>query len=1092
MSDTLGTYSFLPWLRLGVANNIKSADLDQTVTARATMSVDLTLTGQPVDGETPLTATVHRDVEMYGPGDVVGIEASAIVKVEPRPNITNFEPNYLPYIEFYDEDFPWRYTPAAPDRSLHRLRTWLALVVLEANEFRDATVVSSRPLPAIALTADVATAFPPAGQMWAWAHVHVNRDLIRQDGVTTSGDGDAAGTRLEDVLKKNADHAYSRLLSPRRLAPNVGYHAFLVPTFESGRLAGLGLDPGGDNPARFATQSAWAAYDGRELPGLYPYYYRWSFKTGDIGDFEYLVRLLKPRPPDPRLGRRDMDVQTPGRRLTGIQIPELEGVLRLEGALKVPNGALSEADAQEAQAYENWDQPFPHPFQQDLADFVNLANDYQRAGEPDPLIVPPLYGRWHALSERILEDADGDPLAPTENWLHEMNLDPRFRAAAGFGTAVIQKNQEEYMDAAWGQVGDVIAANKRIRLAQFAKATSLTWYDSQLGPIRDLSAERALVLTAPVHRRVVANGINVRYQIRQSTLPQAALSGTFRRILRARDHVVTRTGVGGAFGPDGMIGRINDGEISAAPPREVPEDLPTLEEVADKLALDGPLGTLIELSAKYPWLKWALMALLLFLTLLIIVFVAFLAGIVLALLAAGLFRLIRRLEKNKKASDAVLPEGNAPEVIDALPEFPDFTLADPANPQPEPVAGGFDSPEAGRFKIALKDTYTLIKASGTLGRPPDRRPINVTGLATAAFEAINPALTIPAFTYAGITIPPRIVAQNFEVFREAMAYPEFDIAMYEPLLNLPGDKFLPNIDKIPPNTITLLETNQRFIEAYMMGLNHEFAAELLWREYPTDQRGSYFRQFWDPSGVRNTEGLSKEDLREKLRDIPPIHTWSRFSNLGEHDHREAGGAQQDDIVLVIRGELLRKYPTAVIYAQKARWQTPGGQIDPALPRTFEAQGPEATWLRTPLYEAKAPPDITFLGFDLTAEEVQGGSGDPGDTDPGWYFVIKERPGEPRFGLDIDSAPRLVTWNDLAWPDVFDATEDGGFLQVGAGSPTLSVVPAQAGDETDLTNVQHPEDAQISWRPNMNAAELAYILYQVPVLVGVHGSEILRR
>ena len=157
--------------------------------------------------------------------------------------MTNFEPNYLPYIEFYDEDFPWRYTPAAPDLGLHRLRPWLALIVLEEDEFRDAAVVSSRPLPAFELTADVATSFPPAEQLWAWAHVHVNRDLIRQDGVINSADGDAAGARLEDTLAKNADHAYSRILSPRRLAPNLTYHAFLVPSFESGRLAGLGLDP---------------------------------------------------------------------------------------------------------------------------------------------------------------------------------------------------------------------------------------------------------------------------------------------------------------------------------------------------------------------------------------------------------------------------------------------------------------------------------------------------------------------------------------------------------------------------------------------------------------------------------------------------------------------------------------------------------------------------------------------------------------------------------------------------------------------------------------------------------------------------------
>ena len=71
-----------------------------------------------------------------------------------------------------------------------------------------------------------------------------------------------------------------------------------------------------------------------------------------------------------------------------------------------------------------------------------------------------------------------------------------------------------------------------------------------------------------------------------------------------------------------------------------------------------------------------------------------------------------------------------------------------------------------------------------------------------------------------------------------MAYPVIDMPMYEPLKNLSSELFLPNINLIEPNSITLLETNQRFIESYMVGLNHEFARELLWREYPTDQRGS--------------------------------------------------------------------------------------------------------------------------------------------------------------------------------------------------------------------------------------------------------------
>ena len=42
-----------------------------------------------------------------------------------------------------------------------------------------------------------------------------------------------------------------------------------------------------------------------------------------------------------------------------------------------------------------------------------------------------------------------------------------------------------------------------------------------------------------------------------------------------------------------------------------------------------------------------------------------------------------------------------------------------------------------------------------------------------------------------------------------------------------------------------LQTNRRFVEAYMVGLNVEMGRELLWRGFPTDQRGTCFAQFWD-------------------------------------------------------------------------------------------------------------------------------------------------------------------------------------------------------------------------------------------------------
>jgi hypothetical protein len=113
MSNNLSTYSFLPWLRQGLANNLTAADLDASVKLRATIPVHLTISGEGVNGSA-LTESVNRNVQLFGPGDIVGIESRAIVRTAPRHWITDFEPNFMPFIEFYDEDFPWRHTPAAP------------------------------------------------------------------------------------------------------------------------------------------------------------------------------------------------------------------------------------------------------------------------------------------------------------------------------------------------------------------------------------------------------------------------------------------------------------------------------------------------------------------------------------------------------------------------------------------------------------------------------------------------------------------------------------------------------------------------------------------------------------------------------------------------------------------------------------------------------------------------------------------------------------------------------------------------------------------------------------------------------------------
>lgn len=1124
MSTPVATYSFLPWLRQGIANRITAADLDPSVKLRATVPVQLELTGEPVEGVSAVSPVpIQRNVELYGPGDIVGIESRAIVKTEPRNQVPNFETNYLPFIEFYDEDFPWRYTPAMPDASTRmRLRPWIMLVVLkEREEFEEGANTQERPLPFINIKKPAAEILPPAEELWAWAHVHINRSLADQ---ILSTDMATVLPRFQALLRENPDLAYSRIICPRHLEENTSYHAFLIPSFESGRLAGLGLDV---TKAPHATQSAWAAYPTgtREEPDHYPVYHRWAFHTGAVGDFEYLVRILQPKPVDKRVGTRDMDVQKPGSNLPGILNPELGGILKLGGALRVPLDAMKEEGRREVERFDAWDRPYPHWFQTALAAFINLADDYssqtaQQANaafdlvnneartesgeeslapnEPDPLITPPLYGRWHSLTSRLLVDRDGNAVDPNDNWVHELNLDPRFRVPAGFGTAVVQDKQEEYMNAAWEQIGEILEANRRIRRAQLAKEVSWIWHERHLKPLVTANTEKSLLLMAPMQKRVLNAGFTVYHHVNNSHLQQAAVSAPLRRVLRPRARVMQLLPFAGDVQPDTLLTRINAGEVSAAPAKQVPPGVVTVNDAVKIVSSNVVPQWLADLLRRYPWLVYAplvlgaLILLLLFLSLGISgVFIALAVPIAAAVIYfyLGLQRQARAL----KQVDSVLEENQTPQAVDQLPFSPNFMISEPSSGF-TPTRGIKDSVEASRFKTALRDTNELLVASAAIGRPPERTALNLNSLAIATLQTINPEVTIPRHTMAGIFLPPRLAALLGEEFREVMSYPEIDVPMYKPLTDISSELFLPNINLIEQNSITLLETNQKFIEAYMVGLNHEFSRELLWREYPTDMMGSYFRQFWDVSTFFNTESLNDEELKEKLRDIPPLHQWRRASELGDHDNREEGGAKEEEVVLVIRGELLKKYPNAVIYAQKASWQEkPDGTVDRTKERRLvtlsatERDKPPRDKLKMPLYRAQVAPDIYFLGFDLTASEARGDTGDyPDKNKPGWFFVIKERPGEPRFGLDIERSGDINVWNDLAWDDVMP---DGAtFIQINS-TPSFLLVRPTAPDVSEKLE-QWGDDDNVHWNNAASAAEIAYVLYQVPVLIAVHASEML--
>src|SRR5262245_27856841 len=140
MTQPLAEYTFFPWVRLGASGAIDTVDpLGGPGTTNPRAGVDYRVT---INQTTQL-----KNVRLYGPGDVIGIDEKMIVRREPPPFASNHLANELAFVDFAAEDFPWRYTPATATAQ-ERLRPWLCLAVLEASEFERRTNPAA-PLPSI-------------------------------------------------------------------------------------------------------------------------------------------------------------------------------------------------------------------------------------------------------------------------------------------------------------------------------------------------------------------------------------------------------------------------------------------------------------------------------------------------------------------------------------------------------------------------------------------------------------------------------------------------------------------------------------------------------------------------------------------------------------------------------------------------------------------------------------------------------------------------------------------------------------------------------------------------------------------------------
>jgi hypothetical protein len=998
MSDLPAKYDFLSYVRRGAAADLDVADdPTQPVPYRGKLDADVFVESSGA-GQTQ-TDKASAKIRVHGPLDVVGIDPRHVVRTEPWDATPGFEPNYLAGIEFDHPDFPWLFTPVKANGD--SIRPWIVLIALADDEY-DEPKDPPGPLPAISVRVPAISKLPDLADSWAWAHAQVS--------------GGVGGDTLDHILKVDPGRATSRLLCPRRLDPSTHYTAFVVPAFEHGRLVGLGQKVAVADGTK--TDVAW--HGDETAPLDLPVYFRFAFRTSESGDFESLVRQLVPRELPPEVGIRDMAVDQPG-----WGLPDAGGPLGLSGALR----SVSSRDT-------NWSGQQRDAFRTAMRDAIN-DGDTTQAG--DPKVVPPLYGRWHAARSQVS--------TTTHGWVHQLNLDPRNRATAGLGTRVVLDQRSNLMASAWDQVAGVDAANERLRQAQLARGTSRRVLAKHLA---EADVSMAMSLTQPVQSRLRASPRTVAEEVARSALPASSLSPAFRRLVRAGGALRRRQG---ATSRDSLalVELLARGELR---PRRNPRPagLRTLDDAADQVG-QMTLGAFLRRLAHLPlWLIVAMvvMALVVFVVIGLLaswVLAAAVVVVIVLLLLLLLWRL-RRIPGVLSGPGLTIDEITTDAVAEAPPR-PGFQVVPGQHPgADQPDASGSDSPDAAGFRVAAGKVAEVLQAVPE--DPDDSDPLDLEGIAGTVLGALDPELTVPVRIGAIVSIDSELWDPD-DPLEPIMAAPEFRQPMYAALRDISQELLLPGMELVEPNTVAVLETNEAFIEAYMVGLNHEMARQLLWAEYPTDQRGTYFRQFWDVAGYVRRPGDPADDdeLREKLRDIPPIPRWSHGPLLGEHPNRS--DIAPDNLVLLVRGELLRRYPNAVIYATEA---------------VLDGQGKRAlgTEQKQPLFRGTLAPDVTFFGFDLDAATASGDSGGEG-----WFFVFESPATEPRFGFEPAEtpAPTVSDWNDLSWSNF------------AADPSTLDNAPvtAPAGLGSGL-----------SWPTH--SAGIASATIRRPVRVGIHASVML--
>ncbi|MBP0455114.1 hypothetical protein J5Y04_37200 [Kitasatospora sp. RG8] len=965
-----------------------AADATSVTGARPSFSpaVKITRTLKDQPGET-FPDRPGPSLQLLGPGDTVGFDQAAVVRQEPPAGCPNGVANYLAQVEFSDASLPWLLSLPGPGRL-----PWLVLLVLREDE---GGLQPGSPLPVVEVPG---TALPDLADSWAWVHVEARVE-----------DGDTPDGAVTRDVRSGVDTVVSRLICPRELEPDKGWLACVVPATKAGAAAGLGADPPADGAA-----PAWTA--GQSQARL-PVYHSWRFRTGDEGSFEDLARRVEPVASRdlPGFGSRTVDVRHPWplRDLLEDVAPERLTV-PVHGALRVPGTDTAD---------EVWsDAASMFRFRELLTgqlDAPGLRHSPAQVGAPpdrdEKTVAPPLYGSHHT----------GVQTVPADGWMNRLNTRVKYRIAAALGARYVQLEQEFLMARAWEQIGAVTEANRALAAAELAAESARAAQDKHLGgmdaaaltelsPYRDvfgsgvgrggLADDRSGVARGAL--AAVGSGVGNRTLadvLAPSAVPNGVASSAFVRLTRRGGALRRRTGrvaqnvAAGVLTTDAFV----DGALKATKTSLPSMWLAGVEQAQlppPVAVVQGPMATSTVIGD--PSAVFASQTLSEF------VFTMWLVAV--DYLAEGVGRLFPEFGNPREKFEALFAK-----MQDVATDRGPRSMSQPAL-----VRGVHRMISAEPFAAPLFAAADL----GSTAR----------ALIDEVRDGVRP---VPRqLDRMGSLLGPAVMGGRSEAdarpLRPIMAHPEFGFPIAAELVSRWPEWAVPGVSAFPDEASTLLEPNPAFVEALLVGLNQEFNRELRWREYPTDEAGTPFSRFWPPGGARPGYG--------------EIARWAAGDALGEHDPQQG----DDLLVLLIRGEVLRRYPGTVVLAAKS------------VDRTVE--GPDVQW-KEPSFVLPVDERTNLYGFSaLTAAQAVAEH---------WMFVMREPMRGVHFGFDLRTAqsPPFTSWADLTWDEV--PTVNGFVVpRVVDGKPPALPGPAdppkwEGLDAADFARIVFQQPFQLAFSAN---------------------------